>query len=783
MTIRSDIPDLKYFVDLSSSSSTTRIYTVPLCQSDDNPHYFFPLDSFTAKEVFTESLVNDSLVLNIKRTEVDNSMKPALSSVKILASCTIKISSLPSVSREITTPLLLSGVVVGNVRLVAVQSIMDNSDSEDGGSLDNEPLGGRNGSLESHDTNMDITRASSDISHDRIKNLPEAGGGDSNLKNRSWKAKAISIFKGKRNSTMPSSPLIGKTTKGAMENHQEVGYHDKNFDSANAKTSRLDTTVQRNDDGFLKLDLPHPLAIQCDEEDFQSQKIRLSDEDSLKRSKSNSNSIDIDSLLPSLKKDSIFEPSSVDINDLLGDFAKDMNTKSRTLSSDSVQICESSMNTEGNMPKEPTVSDENEIFAIEKDPIKKLGSLLKPVKRTSVSATLSSEMKVDDLEHSNLEENESVVSVIDNATPTISVTDGQSQQLRSNNNRVEVSNSVDTKMNDEGSGTFPIETLIEEAEEYGKDQVLLSGVEIKRLGNESHHVEMVHDIITGGEVIGMFSDTKCPDCGFVFLDEEVLSQWGIGSKSLQSFSKTNSIHQNMRVENLRLAHIIKCSQCSASISPILTVKSYRTESGTLSVKWKKEILHISPFCLRLLYEHLVNLHGFKVVDSDFLILENETVFWCLRWYSMKLGCPIGFNASLSKESGLLVHGRKEITVTRRILTMLGDNSVDKGHAISAVTTRSLLALHLPDLSEENMDLLCDVGENDLDGTTHGLRRAIMKIYPHIDRILPRKNKVNMYIAKARNLYECLLILCHLTTCGENLLRSPDNETVLNLEKV
>ena len=198
------------------------------------------------------------------------------------------------------------------------------------------------------------------------------------------------------------------------------------------------------------------------------------------------------------------------------------------------------------------------------------------------------------------------------------------------------------------------------------------------------------------------------------------------------------------------------------------------------------MLHLSPFCLRLLYEHLVHLHGYDVLDPTFLLSNHPDIFWCLRWYSKRLSSPIGLIPMELEEEGLIVIGLHESAVRNRVFHMLCCNflpsdplSADESDL--AITVK-ILDLYFPGISTDNRDLLAAAAVNDMDGTTAGMRRAILKIYPHIDEIMTRDNKVNLYTAKARNLYTCMLILCHCTLGGNNFLQC-SNSSPLDIERV
>lgn len=742
-----------YRLEIYSSCSVGCICKIPLSSTTDVNELYSPTN-FSPVELFTQSLLTDTLHVCLKMATSGPDKKSEVDT--IVGQCEKKITTLPWSASEckfILRSIEDGSTDVGVFYCTISQQQVDTSDSEDEESSHGELPEKKNGSEpDNHLSNNSFGVA------DRFSK---------NRNNQSWRDKAISIFKGKNHQPQPSSPLVGRKmmppvspvpqTKRHAESHQSLEIVDP--------VSQPDVVVK----------LAHPLEMPGDAGPS-------SDIDStgavLEQNSSSRISASADILPATSATDNIFKSSSVDMSDLLGDYA-DSETK------------KSISNTRpGQQRRHPSTSPDDRNSKENSDTISpKRRSLLKPVKRSSVTAPSP------DNTHAEGGNDNDDMNVLVEAVDSTVLADGDMTESCVN----EVSGNGVPGFK-EGLISLEVGTVVQPGVAANGNTSCstdnecagISFISRRQLENEKRHAEQVHEAASSGEIVGVFSETKCSGCGFLHYDEEFMAQWASSSHSLQSLSKTNSMVQSLRSSTLRTAHIVKCSKCSTLISPTLSIKCYSMPGNSASSpdclveKWSRSVLYLSPFCLRLLYEHLVHLHGYSVLEPSFLLSKHPDLFWCLRWYSKRMSSPIGFISSKLEEEGLIIVGLHESTVRNRAFHMLCCN-LHPSDPLSAdesdlATTAKILDLYFPAISSDHRDVLAAVSVNDLDGTTAGMRRAILKIYPHIDQIMTRDNKVNLYTAKARNLYTCILILCHCTLGGNSFLKCC-NSSPLDIEKV
>lgn len=683
-------------------------------------------------EIFCHSLANDILHLDLKQQAVDVAGNNAVSGLTVVGTCSMRVATCPIELSNVTVTLRreTSSLFenVGSFHCILAQVPVETSDSEE---FEN----GSAVSVEHPTSPMQsplLRRGSSDISHNnRIgKSNGSFDKAQGTANNKSWKDKAISIFKGK-NQTQPAQSIAAdeEGSSAAMECNE---YHYVGTEISRMALHDAPTN-----------DLPHPLALLSGNTHEGVSREELPKYEITKRPTVEVAGIS-EMFASTSAKNALFETVKPDMSDLLGAFADDLNFKNRALSSDKVHLM-NSQDPIGSIPR--SLPDENQV-----DDLPKRRSILKPAKRCSLSLAL---------DRINVVEGDDIA-----PADCLSVV---------NERQGDVANDMcDTTTSDSA-----IECVRDSANDLKADKCDgQSEITKRRYLNEYKHSQEVRLAVCSGEIVGIFSEVTCSECGFLHFEEECAGQWASSPHSLQALSKTNSLVQSFGSSVLRSVHKIRCVHCSASIAPTLTVKCYAesaVECGNpieLFEKWSKSVIFLSTFCLRLVCEHLLALHGQQALDPTFLERDHSDVFWCLRWYSTRLACPVGFIQSDCRDLGLLVCGRRESIVKARIHNMFLNVSL-KGHVgknYDLNITRNILELCFPGVSSDCIDLMANTALNDLDGSVTGMRRAILSIYPNIDRIFSRGAKVNLYVAKARNLYTCILVLCHTTRAGEKLLK-------------
>jgi hypothetical protein len=316
------------------------------------------------------------------------------------------------------------------------------------------------------------------------------------------------------------------------------------------------------------------------------------------------------------------------------------------------------------------------------------------------------------------------------------------------------------------------------------------------------HKSNLSKLASAGRALGVFSEVTCQSCGFVFQDEEILSAWTSASSSLSSKgSIESSILGRNRAEYFEDLHRIKCLSCSESVDPKLQIREYRVVDSSIEVGFSASVTMISSFCLRFTIEYLINMFGPSVLHEKFCSHFPE-LFWSLKWYSQRTHCPTGFesksahsppfpelllpvpdNKFASADAATsdlffsqVIYGWRECNVRHRVQHILLPGIKDIRNTSRA---REVLHSYFPFATAETLTVFEDVAAKNLDGSTEGMRRAIMGVFPYCCGPLFTSGSDE---ARERNLYIVLMALS-LTTDARSKLGKYSNNMPVDLEKV
>jgi hypothetical protein len=356
-------------------------------------------------------------------------------------------------------------------------------------------------------------------------------------------------------------------------------------------------------------------------------------------------------------------------------------------------------------------------------------------------------------------------------------------------------------------GTFDSDILIDPPGEESTNNNVIEEPLPELISNRSIYQRASHrsnltKLSSAGRALGVFSGVTCPSCGFIFQDEEILSAWTSASSSLSSKgSIESSILGRNRAEYFEDLHRIKCLSCSEYVDPKLQIREYRVVNSSVEIGYSTSVTMLSSFCLRFTIEYLINIFGPSVLHHNFSVHFPE-LFWSLKWYSQRVHCPNGFesnsahsppfpevllplpeNAVSSVDAptsdlffGPIIYGWRESNVRHRAERML---LPERQNTRNSPRAHDVLQSYFPFASEETLAMFEEVASKYLDGSTEGMRRAIMRVFPCCSGPLFTSGSNE---SRERNVYIVLMVLA-LTTEARSKLGKYSNNMPVDLEKV
>jgi hypothetical protein len=188
------------------------------------------------------------------------------------------------------------------------------------------------------------------------------------------------------------------------------------------------------------------------------------------------------------------------------------------------------------------------------------------------------------------------------------------------------------------------------------------------------------ECLARGLILGLHSQTPCGSCGYSMMDEEILAALitrptvttsyanlfaaGTGTAAVgPSASALSPGSENpnslRRASGLRLGlthehdnNPLLCPNCATPFMPQIHVRTYRvnkefdstSQSGSvidLDADYSRSVPYVSPTCLRIHIEQLIEKIGDNVVDAVWLHAYRPDVFWTLVWFCNRLNLPTG----------------------------------------------------------------------------------------------------------------------------------------------
>jgi hypothetical protein len=247
-----------------------------------------------------------------------------------------------------------------------------------------------------------------------------------------------------------------------------------------------------------------------------------------------------------------------------------------------------------------------------------------------------------------------------------------------------------------------------------------------------------------GQIITIHNYSPC-ECGFVFMDEEILSLW-CRSASMDIHAgniaggPTQRSSRRKSLISLDPFHRLLCAQCGKEVNPKLYVMKHETlrreDDHPLASTVAGDGIHVqhtameeanylSPFVLRMELEEALMRLGEGLGEVDYLYRQRPDLLWNILWYSTRFSLPSGCflqNAGSHEYTRgdhtfpILIGWRKEVVEakSKRVLQGMPGDLLEVADLV-------------PFCSESELKLVMGGVLSNLDGSPAGMRLALLHL--------------------------------------------------------